>query len=180
QQIAELIMGFDEIRVALDRGAKCRLRLLVAPQRAQREAEAVADVGLFRRERRRALDMGEGGRRIARTEGDDAAQMPGGAMPLSERKQRPAGRFCLFQPALRLLGMRAGEQLTELRGLCRIQWRVWNAVARIMGFVHTPWHGDRGGPSGSRQRGFARLTVPMPVPTCRAALQFSAIPRDDG
>ncbi len=119
QEIAELIMRLEEIGIEPDGLAEGRFGLLVAAQRAQREPEAVADVGFFRRERRCALDVGERGRRVAHAQRHDAEEVPGGGMLVVERKERAARRLRLLEPTLRLLGVGAGEQVADLRSARR-------------------------------------------------------------
>ncbi len=115
QEIAELIMGFEEIRIADNGLAECGFGVPVAAERAQHETEAVADIGLLRRECRRAFDVRERSFGVAAAQGDDAEKVPGAGVRLVAREQRTAGRLRLLKPALRLFGEGAREQLVGPR-----------------------------------------------------------------
>src|ERR1700745_3142561 len=58
--------------------------------------------------------MSEGSRGIAGAKGDDATQVPSAGIGLVEREQLAARRFGVFQPALRLFGVRARKQLLRI------------------------------------------------------------------
>src|ERR1043166_4809078 len=98
-------MRLEEIRVQRAPFAERRPGLRVPLERAQHEAAAVAHVGLLRGERRRALDMGEGGCRVAGAQGHDGEEMPRARSFGVAREEFAARRLRLLEPAGRLLGM---------------------------------------------------------------------------
>jgi hypothetical protein len=90
QEIAELVMGLDEIRIEAEGLPERRLGVLVAAHGQQGKAQAVAAIGPGRGQRARALDMRHGRLRVAGAQRHDAAQVPGPGMALVEGKQLAA------------------------------------------------------------------------------------------
>src|SRR5262249_24429459 len=105
----------DEVGIALDRLAERRFGFGQAVQRPENETERGTAIRPVGRECDRPLDMRERRRRLSGAERQDGKQMPGAGIWLVARGALATGRFRLGEPAGRLLGVGALEQLLERR-----------------------------------------------------------------